>query len=97
MSEWGRKEVEGFYDDVASELGGPEASELSSAISPRDTRPRTKPFDMEEATQVGRGLEQQVCDSSRIKLCSATDLPEIHRMPVCQLTLPSQPDWQQLC
>lgn len=51
LSEWGRTQIDGFYED--SEDVGPEPSELSSALSPRDMRPRVRAFDMEEATQVG--------------------------------------------
>jgi hypothetical protein len=51
VSEWGKMQLDSFYDE-ASEVG-PEVSEISSGISPRDMRPRLKPFDLDEATQVG--------------------------------------------
>lgn len=50
MSEWGKTQLDSFYDD-SSEVG-PEVSEISSGISPRDMRPRLKSFDLDEATQV---------------------------------------------
>jgi len=48
VSEWGRTQLEDFYDSEVE----PEVSELSSGISPRDLQPRLKPFDMDAATQV---------------------------------------------
>lgn len=50
VSEWGKTQLESFYD-AESDMG-PEVSEISSGISPRDMRPRLKPFDMDEAKQV---------------------------------------------
>lgn len=51
MSEWGRTQVDSFYDPNASGIEL-EVSELSSGISPRDMRPRAMPFDTDQATQV---------------------------------------------
>lgn len=49
VSEWGKTQLEGFYDESDVEA---EPSDLSSAISPRDNRPRLRSFNMEEATEV---------------------------------------------
>lgn len=58
VSEWGKTQLESFYDeDTRSEMG-PEVSEISSGISPRDMRPRARPFDLEGATQVCRTADQ---------------------------------------
>jgi phosphosulfolactate synthase (CoM biosynthesis protein A) len=51
VSEWGKTQLDSFYNEP-SEVG-PEVSEISSGISPRDMRPRLKSFDLDEATQVG--------------------------------------------
>lgn len=50
VSEWGRTQIDGFYDEDSEVAAEP--SELSSAMSPRNLRPRVRSFDMEEATQV---------------------------------------------
>jgi hypothetical protein len=49
VSEWGKTQLEGFYDESDVEA---EPSDLSSAISPRDSRPRLRSFNVEEATEV---------------------------------------------
>jgi hypothetical protein len=50
VSEWGKTQLDSYYD---SEIE-PEVSGISSGISPRDMRPRVRPFYMQEATEVCR-------------------------------------------
>lgn len=57
VSEWGKTQVDSFYDEDAGSEMGPEVSEISSGISPRDKRPRARPFDLEGATQVCQAAE----------------------------------------
>lgn len=52
VSEWGKTQLDSFYDEDAGSDMVPEVSEISSGISPRDMRPRARPFDLEGATQV---------------------------------------------
>jgi hypothetical protein len=69
VSEWGKTQLDSFYDDEdAGSDVGPEVSEISSGISPRDLRPRARPFDVEGATQV--------C------VCDVTDPPRCFDPPV---------------
>lgn len=52
LSEWGRQNLEDFYDDDDQSITSSQLT-MSSGISPRDTRPRVKPFELEAAREVG--------------------------------------------
>jgi hypothetical protein len=51
LSEWGRTALEDFYDEDDASIASSHPT-MSSGISPRDVRPRVKPFDLEAAREV---------------------------------------------
>jgi hypothetical protein len=55
LSEWGRTALEDFYDEDDQSISSSHPT-MSSGISPRGTRPRVKPFDVEAARKVRVGL-----------------------------------------
>ncbi|KAF6253208.1 hypothetical protein COO60DRAFT_1669441 [Scenedesmus sp. NREL 46B-D3] len=50
LSEWGRTALEDFYDEDDQSISSSHPT-MSSGISPRDTRPRARPFDLEAARE----------------------------------------------
>eukprot|EP00775_Hariotina_reticulata_P004665 gene4665-4918_t len=51
LSEWGRTQVEDFYEDDDDQSITSSHNTISSGIGPRDIKPRTKPFDTEAAKE----------------------------------------------
>lgn len=52
LSEWGKTQLDDFFDDDQSMSSHPT---LSSGVSPRDAQARVKPFDLDMAREVSKG------------------------------------------
>ena len=63
VSEWGKINLEDFYDDDDDHSIASSHVTMSSGVGPRDTRPRLRDFEPEAARQVGSAsaAEVQVC------------------------------------
>lgn len=81
MSTWGKRVVPGFYDN---DRGSESNYTMSSGLSPRETKPREREFDLDAAKRV-RALRGCVrgcaCARARGVPVCLTDCPEEQPQP----------------